>query len=125
MIELGSFSDESLHIIDSLCWNIIQSSNSTHFTISLDDSVNRNMVWNSMIGSFRTELQSLFGRKHQFNTSWDTIVALYAEDLIKKYYDTIGYISYFTFNNICDDVYKAAVSISSETKVNHSCQLKL
>lgn len=124
MLELGNFSDESLHKIDSLCRNIIQSSNSTHFTISLDDSVNRNMVWNSMISSFKTELQSLFGRKHQFNTSWDTIVALYTEDIIRKYYDTLGYISYFTFNHICEDVYKASVSITTETNVNHSCQLK-
>ena len=82
------------------------------------------MVWNSMIGPFRTELKSLFGRKHQFNTSWDTIVALYTEDIIRKYYDTLGYISYFTFNHICEDVYKATVSITTETNVNHSYQLK-
>ena len=124
MIELGSFSEESIHKIDSLCRQIIKSSNSKSFIISLEESVNRNMIWNDMTNSFEEELQSLYVRKNQFEVSWETLVALYAEDLIRKYFETIGYVSYFTFNNICEDVYKASVSITSETNVNHSCQLK-
>lgn len=124
MIELGSFSDESIHKIDSLCRQIIKSSNSNGFIISLEESVNSNMIWKDMTDSFKTELQSLFIRKEQFEVSWETLVALYAEDLVKQYFDAIGYISYFTFSNICEDVYKASVSIFSETNVNHSCQLK-
>ena len=124
MIELGSFSDESIHKIDTLCRLIIKSSNYNSFIISMEESVNSNMIWKDMTDSFKTELQSLFIRKEQFEVSWETLVALYAEDLVKQYFDAIGYISYFTFSNICEDVYKAFVSITSETNVNHSCQLK-
>lgn len=124
MLELDGFSNESIHKIDLICRQIIKSSNSNRFTISLDESVNTNMVWKNMTASFKTELLSLYHRKDQFEISWETLVALYAEDLIRKYFETIGYVSYFTFNNICEDVYKASVSITSETNVNHSCQLK-
>ena len=82
------------------------------------------MIWKDMTDCFKTELQSLYVHKNQFEVNWETLVALYAEDLIRKYFETIGYVSYFTFNNICEDVYKASVSITSETNVNHSCQLK-
>ena len=124
MIELGRFSDESIHKIDSLCRQIIKSSNSNGFIISLEESVNSNMIWKDMTDSFKTELQSLYVRKNQFEVSWEILVALYAEDLVKQYFDAIGYISYFTFNNICDDVYNAALSITSENSISHSCQLK-
>lgn len=125
MIELGGFSEESIHKIDSLCRQIIKSSNSKSFIISLEESVNRNMIWKDMTNSFKEELQSLYVRKNQFEVSWETLVALYAEDLIRKYFETIGYVSYFTFNNICEDVYKASVSITNATNVNYSCQLKI
>ena len=77
-----------------------------------------------MTDSFKAELESIYIRKELYEVSWETLVALYAEDLIRKYFETIGYVSYFTFNNICEDVYKTSVSITSETNVNHSCQLK-
>lgn len=116
MIELGSFSNESFHKIDSLCRQKIKSSNSNGFIISLEESVNNNMIWNDMTDSFKSELQSLYVHKNQFEVSWETLVALYAEDLIRKYFETIGYVSYFAFSNICEDVYKAlrqGISFSS------------
>lgn len=35
------------------------------------------MIWNDMTDSFKSELQSLYVHKNQFEVSWETLVAMY------------------------------------------------
>ena len=124
MMELGCFSEKSISGIDLICEQIIESSKSKGFTISLEESLNHNMVWNSMIETFKSELVSLFDSNHQLDISREMLLAFYTEKMVKEYFDAIGYISYFTFNHICEDVYKAAISICPLNNINNYCQLK-
>lgn len=124
MIELGSFSNDSIYKLDLICKDIIKSSNTDGLKISLESSVNHKMVWSKMVTSFYSELKSLYERKEQFQLNWESILALYTKDLIEKYYQAIGYVSYFTFNHICEDTYEAATSIAPLNNVNDCAQLK-
>lgn len=124
MIELGSFSNDSIYKLDLICKDIIKSSHTDGLKISLESSVNHKMVWSKMVTSFYSELKSLYERKEQFQLNWESILALYTKDLIEKYYQAIGYVSYFTFNHICEDTYEAATSIAPLNNVNDCAQLK-
>ena len=68
MIEIGQFSKESIMKIESVCKQIIKTS-ASNFQISLAESVNSNMVWNSMSESFKAELDSVFNQIELFNSS--------------------------------------------------------
>ena len=126
MIELDNFSEDFIEKIDLLCKQMVSTIPINRYTISFYDSDDYNIVWNNIIKSINIELElkSLFRQMYKWNISWENIVAVYVENLINKIHSIFGNISYSTCNQICEDVYLAAIGIQTLNNIKHSCQLK-
>lgn len=125
MITLGGLDEEGKNKARFVCDIMLSSCISNPYKIQGGKSHNEGLLWNDMSQVFAQELDSLSKRTYGSQQSWEYYVALYAERIIKDYYDTTGQVPKAIVDHICEDVFTAAHSLTLPYFVDTVEQLKV
>lgn len=113
MVDLGYLSTENKRKIDGIFRKMILKAPNNIYNITVEESLNDNVVWNDMTHLYKKELNYYLLNSDEFNFNWEILVSLYAENQIKNYFEMLGFVPKSIVDHICEDVFSAAKGLGN------------